>query len=29
VVERPNEVIIDRQRPRRHLSFGFGIHRCA
>ena len=20
--------IIDRQRPRQHLSFGFGIHRC-
>ena len=23
-----NEFIIDRARPRTHLSFGFGIHRC-
>lgn len=22
------ELIIDRERPRHHLSFGFGIHRC-
>jgi cytochrome P450 len=28
VIDRPNELIIDRERPRRHLSFGFGIHRC-
>ena len=28
VIERPNEYIIDRPRPRQHLSFGFGIHRC-
>jgi len=28
VIERPNEFIIDRARPRIHLSFGFGIHRC-
>ncbi|MBL6853689.1 MAG: cytochrome P450, partial [Alphaproteobacteria bacterium] len=28
MVERPNEYIIDRARPRQHLSFGFGIHRC-
>ena len=28
VIERPNEYIIDRERPRTHLSFGFGIHRC-
>jgi cytochrome P450 len=28
VIERPNEFIIDRARPRQHLSFGFGIHRC-
>jgi cytochrome P450 len=28
VIERPNEFIIDRERPNRHLSFGFGIHRC-
>ncbi|MBV9693089.1 MAG: cytochrome P450, partial [Alphaproteobacteria bacterium] len=28
VIERPNEYIIDRQNPRRHISFGYGIHRC-
>ncbi|MFN3513973.1 MAG: cytochrome P450 [Phenylobacterium sp.] len=28
VIERPNDYIIDRERPRNHLSFGFGIHRC-
>ena len=28
VIERPEEFIIDRKRPRTHLSFGFGIHRC-
>jgi cytochrome P450 len=28
VIERPYEFIIDRKRPRTHLSFGFGIHRC-
>jgi cytochrome P450 len=27
-VEDPNAFIIDRERPRQHLSFGFGIHRC-
>ncbi len=27
-VDRPDEFIIDRPRPRTHLSFGFGIHRC-
>jgi cytochrome P450 len=27
-IERPDEFIIDRPRPRQHLSFGFGIHRC-
>jgi cytochrome P450 len=27
-IERPEEFIIDRARPRTHLSFGFGIHRC-
>jgi cytochrome P450 len=27
-IERPNEFIIDRARPRQHISFGFGIHRC-
>jgi cytochrome P450 len=26
--EMPNDFIIDRPRPRTHLSFGFGIHRC-
>jgi cytochrome P450 len=24
----PDRFIIDRERPREHLSFGFGIHRC-
>ncbi|MBK9360603.1 MAG: cytochrome P450 [Rubrivivax sp.] len=28
VIERPDHFIIDRARPRQHLSFGFGIHRC-
>ncbi|HZZ31456.1 MAG TPA: cytochrome P450 [Phenylobacterium sp.] len=28
VIDRPNEYIIDRERPRNHISFGFGIHRC-
>ncbi|MGL4543676.1 MAG: cytochrome P450 [Polymorphobacter sp.] len=28
VIDRPNDYIIDRARPRQHLSFGFGIHRC-
>jgi cytochrome P450 len=28
VIDRPDEFIIDRPRPRQHLSFGFGIHRC-
>jgi cytochrome P450 len=27
-IDRPNEFIIDRVRPRHHMSFGFGIHRC-
>jgi len=27
-IERPDDFIIDRARPRQHLSFGFGIHRC-
>jgi cytochrome P450 len=27
-VEDPDRFIIDRARPRQHLSFGFGIHRC-
>jgi cytochrome P450 len=28
VIENPEAYIIDRARPRTHLSFGFGIHRC-
>ena len=24
----PDQFIIDRERPREHLSFGFGLHRC-
>ena len=27
-IDRANEFIIDRDNPRQHLSFGFGIHRC-
>jgi len=27
-IENPKAYIIDRERPRNHLSFGFGIHRC-
>ncbi|MDA1300129.1 MAG: cytochrome P450 [Proteobacteria bacterium] len=27
-IENPYEFAIDRARPRQHLSFGFGIHRC-
>ena len=27
-IENPEAFIIDRKRPRQHLSFGFGIHRC-
>ena len=28
MIDRPNEFIIDRERPRQHMSFGFGVHRC-
>ena len=28
VIDRPHEFIIDRERPRHHIAFGFGIHRC-
>ena len=28
VIEDPDRFVIDRARPRQHLSFGFGIHRC-
>jgi len=27
-IEKADEFIIERARPRQHLSFGFGIHRC-
>ncbi len=27
-IERPDEFTIDRDNPRYHLSFGFGIHHC-
>ena len=27
-ITEPDRFIIDRARPRQHLSFGFGIHRC-
>jgi cytochrome P450 len=28
VIDQANDFVIDRARPRTHLSFGFGIHRC-
>ncbi len=27
-IDRPDQFLIDRENPRHHLSFGFGIHRC-
>ena len=27
-IERPDEFIVDRTKPRQHLAFGAGIHRC-
>jgi cytochrome P450 len=27
-IDNPDAYIIDRERPRQHMSFGFGIHRC-
>ena len=27
-IDQPDKFIIDRAKPRQHLSFGFGIHRC-
>ncbi len=27
-IDNPNAFIIDRERPRQHVAFGFGIHRC-
>ena len=28
VIDTPERYLIDRPRPRMHMSFGFGIHRC-
>jgi cytochrome P450/MFS family permease len=28
MIAEPNSYIIDRERPRQHISFGYGIHRC-
>jgi cytochrome P450 len=28
VIDNPDAYIIDRERPRTHMSFGYGIHRC-
>jgi cytochrome P450 len=28
VIQNPYSYVIDRERPRQHLAFGFGIHRC-
>ncbi|HEX7929612.1 MAG TPA: cytochrome P450, partial [Sphingomicrobium sp.] len=28
VIPNPDAYIIDRERPRSHMSFGYGIHRC-
>lgn len=28
VFDRPDDIILDRENARRHLSFGYGIHRC-
>ena len=28
VIQNANDFIIDRENPRHHLSFGFGLHRC-
>ena len=27
-IREPDRFMVDRERPRQHLSFGFGIHRC-
>ena len=27
-IEQPEQFIIDRENPRHHISFGFGVHRC-
>jgi cytochrome P450 len=28
-IDRADQFVIDRERPRQHVSFGFGVHRCA
>jgi cytochrome P450 len=28
VIDQADDLVIDRPRPRQHVSFGFGIHRC-
>ena len=28
VFENPDKLIVDRENARRHLAFGYGIHRC-
>ena len=28
VIDRPDEFLVDRERARHHVAFGFGIHRC-
>jgi len=28
VIQTPDRYIIDRERPRQHMSFGYGVHRC-
>jgi len=28
VIDRPDAFIVDREKPRQHLSYGAGIHRC-
>ena len=28
VIDNAQELVVDRARPRQHLSFGFGVHRC-
>ena len=28
VIDRPDDFLVDRDRPRHHVAFGFGIHRC-
>ena len=27
-IDNPDQFIIDRENPRHHISFGFGVHRC-